>query len=360
MSCKILITGQYYTEIYEKPFFEGFKQLGCEVYAFKWHPYFEGYTLPKYLSTPKNILKSFYYKVQNKFLFGPSVKNLNRDLIQECKEIKPDIVFVYRGAHLFPKTLQKIKAQSGLMIFGYNNDDPFSNNYPWYYWRHFLKGLRYYDHLFAYRQKNIEDYKKLGYSNCSLLRSYYLSHKNFPIESIGDSPYQCDVIFIGHWENDGREEALKLLIENEIDVKIYGTLWERSKYYNFFKEKIGEIVPLYKDYNLALNRAKIAVVFLSKLNNDTYTRRCFEIPATKTMMLAEHTDDLASLFEKGKEAEYFKNKEELLRKVKCYLSNPKEIKKIGENGYNKLLNDGHEVTDRCREVIKVYEELRNI
>jgi len=49
-------------------------------------------------------------------------------------------------------------------------------------------------------------------------------------------------------------------------------LWENSKYYELFKSKIGEIKPLYgEDYNKTINKAKIALVFLSKINNDTYT-----------------------------------------------------------------------------------------
>lgn len=358
MNCKILITGQYYTDIYEKPFFEGFIQLGYDVYAFKWHHYFKDSTFPKYPFPPKSRLKGFYNKAQNKFLCGPVIDKLNRDLINECKRIRPDMVFVYRGTHLYSKTLQKVKAISNAIIFGYNNDDPFSDLYPWHYWRHFLKGLPYYDHLFAYRQKNIKDYLNLGFNNCSLLRSYYLPDKNYPMENITVSPYQSDVIFIGHWENDGREEAIKLLIEEGINVKLYGTLWEKSKYYDFFTENIGGITPLYQDYNLALNSAKIALVFLSKINNDTYTRRCFEIPATQTMMMAEYTEDLADMFEQGKEAEYFSNNAELLKKVQYYLENPNAIENIGMNGHTRLITDGHEVKDRCKEVVKVLNEMK--
>ena len=198
----------------------------------------------------------------------------------------------------------------------------------------------------------------MDYEKVSLLRSYYLKDSNFYIEKLNTKKYECDVIFIGHYEDDGRDEAIKLLIENNIDVKLYGTLWNNSKYFEFFQEKLGKIVPLYEDYNLGLNSAKIALVFLSKKNNDTYTRRCFEISATKTMMMSEYTDDLNSVFEQGKEAEYFKDKEELLKKVKYYLENEEKVNKIGENSYQRLMKDGHEVVNRCMEVLKVYEEIQ--
>ena len=269
-----------------------------------------------------------------------------------------DIVFVYKGNYIFPSTIKYIKTKSKAKIFSYNNDDPFTKDIPKYYWRHFIKGLQYYDWNFVYREKNIQDYKNLGINNVSILRSYYIKENNFYISGIQK---EYDVVFIGHWENDSRDEIIKYLIENGIKIKLFGTLWEKSKYYKYLKEKIGNIKPIYKEeYNLTINKAKIALVFLSKINNDTYTRRCFEIPATKTMMMAEYTDDLANnLFEEDKEAVYFKNKEELLEKIKYYLANEDKIKEIGENGYKRLMRDGHEVVDRCKEIIKVYNEITN-
>ncbi|MDQ7083778.1 MAG: glycosyltransferase [Sulfurovum sp.] len=168
--------------------------------------------------------------------------------------------------------------------------------------------------------------------------------------------YKCDVVFIGHYEDDGRDEAIKLLIDNGIDLKLYGTEWDKSKYYDFFRDRLSEIKPVYNDYNLALNSTKIALVFLSKLNNDTYTRRCFEIPATKTMMMAEYSDDLNTMFSEGKEADYFKTKEELLGKVQYYLAHQDTLTEVSENGYQRLLRDGHEIRNRVKEVISTYEK----
>jgi len=347
---KILIIGSGRYNIYESALKKGFDEIGYDVYTFYWKSYFKDY---KY----KSFVEKLNYKFQNKFLVGHVLWQINKDVVQKVNEIKPDLVFIYRGTHIYPKTIQKIKS-FGCKVFGYNNDDPFSEKYSLSHfrlWSLYKKGIFSYDWIFSYRWKNIDDYKNLGYENVSLLRSYYIKDSNFYISNI-EKKY--DVIFIGHWENDGRDEIIKYLIENGIKIKLFGTLWEKSKYYKYLKEKIGDIKPIYKEeYNLTINKAKIALVFLSKINNDTYTRRCFEIPATKTMMIAEYTDDLANnLFEEDKEAVYFKNKEELLEKIKYYLANEDKMKEIGENGYKRLMNDGHEVTDRCGEIIRKYKE----
>lgn len=351
---KILIIADWHGNIYAEAFFNGFKSLEHDTFKFSWKEYFYHYQYASRYETDGNKFKSLYYRTQNKFLIGPTIWRINNDIIKKCLELKPDLVFIYRGTHVYPNTIQMIKERIGCKVFGYNNDDPFSNEYKSYVWRFYKKSIPFYNHIFSYRWKNIEDYNNMNYFNVSLLRSYYLKDNNFYIKELPVDKYKCDVIFIGHFENDGRDEAIKLLLENNINIKLYGTGWEKSKLYNYFIDKFKRIEPLYDDYNLALNTAKIALVFLSKLNNDTYTRRCFEIPATKTMMMAEYTDDLNSMFEEGKEAEYFRDKGELITKVKYYLAHENQMKKISQNGYKRLLSDGHEVRDRCEDILRVY------
>lgn len=167
-----------------------------------------------------------------------------------------------------------------------------------------------------------------------------------------DPRYACDVIFIGHYEDDGRDAAIKLLVKRGVDVKVFGTGWEASPCYNYLTEKLGPIVPVYADYNLALGSAKMALVFLSKLNNDTYTRRCFEIPATGTTMVSEFSPDVASMFKPNEEAVFFHTPADLLAQVRALLANPERLKAIGKAGRARLLKDGHEVTDRARQVLQ--------
>lgn len=75
---------------------------------------------------------------------------------------------------------------------------------------------------------------------------------------------------------------------------------------------------------MIINKAKIAIVFLSHINYDSYTRRCFEIPAAKTLMIAPYNDEMASLFIDGKEAVFYHNAEEFVDKNMYYLSHDEE------------------------------------
>lgn len=349
-------------DIYDKALANALSRLNCNVRSFTWCQYFKNYQykddfkLNVYDSPDRfGFFKSIYYRAQNKFMFGPSVYAINKDILEAASEFKPDLVFVYRGTHVYPTTIRKLKKDFSCKVFGYNNDDPFSSRYPRYFWRHFLKAKNDYDHMFCYREKNIRDFADLGIKCTSLLRSYFLKERNFEI--IGNIRY--DVIFIGHFEDDGRDESIKKLIESGFKVRLYGSHWHNSKYYQLFVDYFGEdICPVFgESYNFALNEAKIALVFFSKFNNDTYTRRCFEIPAARRLMISEYSKDMdENLFSAGVEADYFESGEELLKKVRFYVDNQDEYDKVRVAGHNRLLSDGHEVEDRAVEILRVFNE----
>ena len=64
------------------------------------------------------------------------------------------------------------------------------------------------------------------------------------------------------------------------------------------------------------------------------------------------------MFKEGGEAEYFHDKEEMMDKIRYYLTHDDEREKIAKAGYERLLRDGHEVTDRAGEIIRTFEEIR--
>lgn len=352
---RVLIAGDYHAAIHESALEKAFRALGHEPHSFPWHHYFgrEPWGGARGARTVSSLIK----KTEERFLNGPTLKRLNRDLIAACRDLSPDLLFIYRGTHIYPQTLRSVRRFVG-RIFGYNNDDPFSRQYPRYFWRHFVRGIPAYDHVFAYRLKNVAELRAAGARAVSLLRSYYIAELNYPIPAEHRLP-GYDVVFAGHYEPDGRDEALLALYRAGVAVRLFGPRWHESPSFESLRNVYESRVPRSAEYNATLNRAKIALVFLSSLNNDTYTRRCFEIPAVGTFMLSQYSDDLAQLFAEGAEAEYFRSGSELIDKVRYYLSNPAERQRIADAGRQRLLRDGHEVTDRVRQIIQTFNEVQN-
>ena len=90
----------------------------------------------KFIDTRK-IIDRF----QNKFSIGYKVKKINRILIDKINSSDFDIVFLYTSRLIYSSTVRQISKKSFIAI--YNNDDPFSKYFPRYFWRHFIKSIKY-------------------------------------------------------------------------------------------------------------------------------------------------------------------------------------------------------------------------
>lgn len=357
---KILIAGDWQFEIYEEALSDAFLQHGFIVSKFPWCQYFFEYA-------KKGHVYSLISRVQNKYMFGYLVKKLNEDFIRAIEVGLPDIIFIYRSSHLYSETLFFIKKKyPKIFLISYNNDDPFSQFYPWWKWRHFLKTIPICDLILSFRESNNPIYYRCGAKQVDLFRGYYVPslHKKLEKNEFENTEFPCDVIFVGHYEADGRFEMIESLAQAGIDVKIYGPNGATNK--NGWGEVILNSEKLSKqrvrflkgeEYVKAINAAKIGLCFLSKLNNDTYTTRCFEIPACGTALFSEWSADLETIFDNGVNAVLFKNREELVEKVKYYLSNPDELESLTQKGKQLVHEKGHDIFSRVSSLVDKYKLL---
>ncbi len=353
---KILIVGDWHSELHEEAVLNAFKALGHEVLKFAWHDYFK----PK-----EGVIDRLNKKIQNRLVTGPIIWKLNRDLVKAASGFAPDMVYVYRGTHIAAATLTKIKRQHpDITLVGYNNDDPFAPGHPYSLWRHFFKAVPAYDLMLAYRHHNLDDFLRIGAKRVELLRSWYFPERNHPVTLSAEDrdKYECDVVFIGHYEADERKQQLEELVRQGFNLKLFGPGYDWDPVLKDSPE-LRSSMPVRlvwgEEYNKALCGAKMALCFLSKLNRDTYTRRCFEIPATGTLMLSEYTDDLATLYREGEEADYFRTKEELIDKVRLYLGNAGLRQTVAANGYRRVMGDGHDVVSRMKQVLVWVAEINS-
>ena len=302
----------------------------------------------------KIVGSSTMSRVQSRLTVGPEVDEVNHELLLKVKSFQPQLVFLYSCRIVYAKTVRRIK-KFGAKVSVYNNDNPFSDYYPKYFWRHYIASLKYADITYIYRENNRILAQKYGAKRVSLLRSYYIGKKNY-YTGEERSLNVSRIGFVGHFEADGRESYIKALMDKGITVTLTDA-WPKS----ITEHKNCIVVDRYKEsYNEILNELDIAIVFLSKLNQDTYTRRCFEIPATRTMMLSEYTDDLASMYSEGKEIVFFRSIQDFLNKAEYYLDHIDECRDIGQRGYERLLKDGHEAKDRVQQIMEDYCNLMNL
>ena len=351
MAKSIVVVGDFSWPWYESICADALEAIGCSVYRFGWFEKFfyweEGNTEP--------LNNSFWSRIQNRFSIGPLIYRINKELASKCVELKPDIVWVYNSRFINPKTIKKIRLHSPNTKFAlYSNDNPFSLNAKPLFWWNYLRCIPAYDVHFCYRHRNFKDYYRLGADNVKLLRSYYIPTEDYHIES-GKIPQRfiCDVVFAGHYEDDGRVEMLESICQKGYKVNIFGGGWDsalaklrndsqlRSKFP--IKPATGE------EYRYAISGAKVALCFLSTLNRDTYTRRSFQIPAMRVAMLSQYTEDLESLYVPDVEALFFRNEKELLNKLDLILSNDRLRESIALAGHVRVISDRHDVYSRMKQ-----------
>lgn len=342
---KILLVGSFQYSIYSPAFEKGFKSLGHTVDYVDTNAYhYKGRSL------------SILDRVMAKYHIGLPLFKLNRDVKAKVKSFKPDFVFFYNCMDVFTSTYKSIK-KSGVKFFTYTNDDPFSRILNKSWCQKFHRSLPLADWNFVYRKKNIRDYNSIGVHNVSLILPYFIAQSNYPKNLERSIPLS----FMGHWEDDGRDEYVRELLDANLPFVLFGddSTWSRSSIYNRLTEK-GVLQPrkVGDEYNNTINSLQVAIVFLSKLNHDTYTRRCFEIPITKTCMLCEYTDDMNEMFPENECAVYFRNPKEFKEKALWLLNNPEECKRIGENAFERLKVIGGSEIDRCKEIVSKYTELK--
>lgn len=343
---KILIAGNWNWYHMKPAFADALTNLGHEVLQFDFLDFFGG-KLGHYQSALP--------------LPGPSLCNLNHDLLKRVHTCNPDVVLVWNGAHVLPRTMRLIKTP-GRVTVSYNNDDPFARmahgNTPWHHrflWMWYLRCLKEYDCNFVYRPVNVQEAISYGARNVRVLKPYFIPGRNEPVElsETEKKRFACDVVFAGHYEPDGREKYLRALVNAGLHVRLFGGKYWTKEVLGDLTPYFGDISPVYgEQYTKALCGAKICLALLSKMNRDTYTRRCFEIPACGRLLLCERTDDMKAMFIEGEEAIFFSSKEELVENALWLLKHPVEIERIAEAGRRRVWADGHDVTSRARQFVE--------
>ncbi|WP_010433916.1 glycosyltransferase [Vibrio cyclitrophicus] len=340
---KLLQVGDFRFDYYDKALLQSFESFGLidHVDSFSWCAYFSNYDY-------SNVFNKLYYTFENRYKFGPLVRKLNLDLIDKVRGGGYDVVFLWRAVHIYPSTIRELRKHA--VVIGYNNDQTFSRHHPWWLFYLLRRSMRYYDHYFVYRPSDISKIEELDVSSTVFMPTFDKS-RVYPLTSV-DRYY--DVAFIGHYEDDGRDELLLKLVKAGFKVRLNGQRWYESRYFSELQSYFGEIKAAYDGYNEALNSAKVCLSFLSKLNNDTYTRRTLEIPATKTVMLAEYTKEQAAMFEPDVEAVYFKNHDEAINKLYFLLEHSEQRESIAQAGYNKVIEGPYQLADRVHDIISIF------
>ena len=351
---RLLMCGDWSSDYQEESLANGFVRIGYEVTRFKTKDYF---------CCSENYFSQFLMRLQRKLILGPRIWKLNFDLLRIALRLNPTILFLYRNTQIYPLTIRIIKKRSLSIIVCYNNDNAFSESASWYQWRLFFACLKLVDLALAFRQSNIVDFQRKGAKQAILLGTWFDPARHFPVCLTTEEcdKYSADIVFVGHFENDGRLEYLEEVKKLGLRLRIFGPSYEWDKHLKNSKY-LQHVAPTQmvwgSDYPKALSGASIALCFFSKLNQDEVTTRCFEIPACGTLLVSEWSSYIEKLYVIGEEALTFKNKQEFRNLLIKYFSNQTLRSKLSLAGQKRAWTSQYDVYSKVNFLHEVFIQQR--
>lgn len=311
--------------------------------------------------------------IQKKMGRGPVITKLNRDLLALAKQHKPDLLWGEKQEYLFPDTLREIQS-GGTKLLHFTPDPYFTLS--WKRTPLMDEGMTIFDTVVTCKRYELDEYRRkchqviympLGFAEA-------VHRPVFPADSSKRREFSSDVGFLGGWE-PRREELLDAIAGTGCDLKIWGYAWDhlvdgqwsprrymrlqtlagKDAFQIHRNERLARALQgneVYgDDYAFALSGARISVGFLRHVCPDQHTTRTFEIPACASLMIADRTEEHQEFFEEGREAEFFISKDELVDKVKFYLSNETAREKVALAGYERCINSGYSYKNRLIQVL---------
>ena len=252
-----------------------------------------------------------------------------------------DLVVVDNGELVAPAALMAI-AQRGKPIVNLNQDNPYSGR-DGRRFRLFLKSLPYYRVLYAPRYSSVVAGVELGAQ--AAVQFWFAADDclkdpaSYPT-ALEMAPFRAKVAFTGTWMED-RGEFIEYLLSEGIDVMVNGPRWDRYKGYERIKSRVRLGHLDQKTFFAAIAAADISIGLLSKGNLDLHTTRSMEIPALRSLLVAERTEDHEVLYEDGREAFFWSDPAECARVLKALVADPVAVERARHAGRARAVANNH-------------------
>ncbi len=283
-----------------------------------------------------------------RFQTGRGIRALNAQLLRGTQSNGFDIVWVDKGVLIYPETLTALRSRAARRFAVHYTPDPQLVHHKS---RHFRACIPIYDLAVTTKTFEIDLYKVHGVRDLLLVQQGYGERFAQAAEArTADNEFFHDVCFIGHYEE--HYAARLRAVTSAAPAAIWGPGWTRyARRHDWIRPHVNGEGIWGDEYPQALMRSRIALGLLSKQIPETTTTRTFEIPATGTFMLAERNSDHLSLFEEGKEAEFFSSDEEMSDKIRFYIANEAARTAIARAGRQRCLKSGYSDTAQLQRVL---------
>lgn len=318
-----------------------FVNLGIDVFDYIQSDYFDDLT----------TLKKIFHKVNPSYFY----KNINKKLLEQVSNIKPDVLLIFKGMETFPETLKIIKSY-GIKVVNYNPDHPFDYLSKGSGNNNVLNSIPIYDLHICYSRKIAKDLeRKYPTIRTSILPfGYALTEVEY--NGILNEEEVNKVCFVGFADKE-RADFIGNLKQHGYHVDVYGSNWDR------YFSKSDQFVSIYKsvsglEYYKTLRKYRVQLNILRKHNEDSHNMRSFEVPAAGGIMLAPCTSEHSSFFKNEDEAFFYDSKEMMFNYLNYLLSLPnEEANIIRKNARFRSIDSKYDYPSRAKELHQILTNL---
>jgi spore maturation protein CgeB len=289
-------------------------------------------------------------------------KKFNQELIDVVLQEKPDLFFAFMYTdELDPLVLTEIKKKTTSIAW-------FADDY-WRFFNYSRHWPPYFSKIITTYSGAVDWYKKAGYDNV-ILSQWACNASVYKPVNIGKD---IDVSFVGQ-KKSGRVRVIDALRSAGINVQCFGFGWPNGKVSNeemlkifgrskiclnltdrkrlwdpsvigriFFRKSINKIVP---DWHLADNFG----AYLHFATPHTHARP-FELAGCRAFVISGWSEDIGKFYKENEEMVFYKDTDDLIRKIKHYLPLQEEREKIAKAGYERTMKE-HTYEKRFLDIFK--------
>jgi spore maturation protein CgeB len=264
-----------------------------------------------------------------------------RRLERACLDWRPAVVLVVKGGPITPGVIRRIKARADTLFVNLFPDNPL--------WMIPFEHIEAYDLFLTKERYALRSLESVGLRNLYYLPLYCVPEIHHPVTPTPEQARELRgaVAFVGS-RYPYRERFVRELAF--YPLRLWGSGWDRAE-----SSEVRNLVaggPVWGEAKLAIYCGATLSLNHHHPMNDIVgvNTRAFELAAAGACQVADHKDELPSLFVPGHEVITYRDLHELRRHLDYYLAHPDEAREIGQNALKRALGE-HTLRHRIEEIV---------
>jgi spore maturation protein CgeB len=287
-----------------------------------------------------------------------NVDAFNKKILSAARLASWDVIWFDKPLLIERETLSTLRQICPTAItICFQDDNPFAGRpMEATFWRRFLAAIRDFDVHIIKRDEDILNYERCGAKLITKFTTGYDPRFHYRAASAGATDVPWALSFIGT-NIDQRDKLIRAIARSEIDTHVFGRRWHRGVALLGSRTNVHSGFLALEDVKYVIQRSQINLGLFSISNRDEYSARSFQIPACGGFFLAMRSPAHQSLYEEGREAEFFSSIGECLEKAKFYLKNEEVLRKVAENGWQRSKNSRYSIVERLEDYLRELAQL---